>query len=164
MNFKGSFPKSKLPNNNTAPIAVNKMVFAGMNLDVIVKDDVLWFIGSQVAKAVGFAANYPKDYIKTALNAKPPISIDFKHLQDFNLDNGGITPTDNLGRKLRKDAFLFNEATVYLMLMRGHTEKTEPFRKWVTEEVLPTIRKTGSYAPCCNHPYIPIQYPINTHY
>lgn len=31
------------------------------------------------------------------------------------------------------------------MLVRSHAPQTEAFRKWVTEEVLPTIRKTGSY-------------------
>jgi prophage antirepressor-like protein len=31
------------------------------------------------------------------------------------------------------------------MLLRGHATASEPFRKWVTEEVLPTIRKTGNY-------------------
>lgn len=31
------------------------------------------------------------------------------------------------------------------MLLRGHAPQSEPFRKWVTEEVLPSIRKTGSY-------------------
>lgn len=31
------------------------------------------------------------------------------------------------------------------MLLRGHAPASEPFRKWVTEEVLPSIRKTGAY-------------------
>ncbi|AZC58615.1 hypothetical protein C4K34_4464 [Pseudomonas chlororaphis subsp. piscium] len=31
------------------------------------------------------------------------------------------------------------------MLLRGHAPASEPLRKWVTEEVLPTIRKTGKY-------------------
>ncbi|POG05891.1 hypothetical protein BGP84_23810 [Pseudomonas putida] len=30
-------------------------------------------------------------------------------------------------------------------MFAGRLPQTEPFRKWVTEEVLPTIRKTGSY-------------------
>ena len=37
------------------------------------------------------------------------------------------------------------EAHVYQMLLRGHAPASEPFRKWVTEDVLPTIRKTGKY-------------------
>jgi len=37
------------------------------------------------------------------------------------------------------------EPAVYQMLLRGNATQSEPFRKWVTEEVLPSIRKTGSY-------------------
>ncbi|NNA05079.1 hypothetical protein HBN72_23930 [Pseudomonas lundensis] len=32
------------------------------------------------------------------------------------------------------------------MLLRGRAPASEPFRKWVTEEVLQTIRKTGPYS------------------
>lgn len=34
---------------------------------------------------------------------------------------------------------------MYSMLLRGHAKASEPYRKWVAEEVLPTIRKTGKY-------------------
>ena len=40
---------------------------------------------------------------------------------------------------------LMPEHHVYQMLLWGKAPQSEPFRKWVTEEVLPTIRKTGSY-------------------
>ena len=40
---------------------------------------------------------------------------------------------------------LFGEPEVYAMLLRSRSDASEPFRKWVTEEVLPTIRKTGKY-------------------
>ncbi len=31
------------------------------------------------------------------------------------------------------------------MLLRGHTPQSDPFHKWVTEVVLPSIRKTGKF-------------------
>ena len=39
--------------------------------------------------------------------------------------------------------YLFPEGTVYQTLLRGHAPASKPFRKWVTEEVLPSIRKTA---------------------
>ena len=47
------------------------------------------------------------------------------------------------------------------MLLRGHAPQSEPFRKWVTEVVLPSIRKTGKFdvneavdrVPTCNYAY-----------
>ena len=52
---------------------------------------------------------------------------------------------DNKGRKLQDSMMVMTEPQVYKMLMRGHAPQSDPFRKWVTEEVLPTIRKTGRY-------------------
>ena len=37
------------------------------------------------------------------------------------------------------------ESDVYRLIMRSHLESAERFQDWVTEEVLPSIRKTGSY-------------------
>jgi len=40
---------------------------------------------------------------------------------------------------------MMTEPETYQMLLRGHAPASEPFRQWVTEEVLPSIRKTGYY-------------------
>lgn len=54
-------------------------------------------------------------------------------------------PTDSIGRRMKSTTVMFSEPEVYQMLLRGNSAASEPFRKWVTEEVLPTIRKTGQY-------------------
>lgn len=46
---------------------------------------------------------------------------------------------------VRDTTWLIDEPNTYRVLLRGHAPQSEPFRKWVTEEVLPTIRKTGKY-------------------
>lgn len=38
------------------------------------------------------------------------------------------------------------ESQLYFILMRSKSIKAKPFRQWVTNEVLPSIRKTGSYS------------------
>lgn len=49
-------------------------------------------------------------------------------------------------RKLNNRGELFlTEAGLYMFLMRSNNPKAEPFQLWVTKEVLPSIRKTGSY-------------------
>lgn len=40
---------------------------------------------------------------------------------------------------------LVSESGLYTMIMRSNKEEAKPFRKWVTGEVLPSIRKTGRY-------------------
>jgi len=39
-----------------------------------------------------------------------------------------------------------SEAGLYRVILRSDKPNTEPFRRWVTHEVLPAIRKTGSYS------------------
>lgn len=49
----------------------------------------------------------------------------------------------NLGRQ--GEATIINESGLYAVILRSDKPQAKPFRKWVTSEVLPTIRKTGGY-------------------
>ena len=52
--------------------------------------------------------------------------------------------TDSLGRK--QNTNVVDESGFYTLVMRSNKPKAKPFRKWVTREVLPSIRKTGQYS------------------
>ena len=45
-----------------------------------------------------------------------------------------------------QDMTIISEAGLYTLLMRSNKPEAKPFRRWVTHEVLPSIRKTGSYS------------------
>ena len=61
-----------------------------------------------------------------------------------------------------KDFTMITEPQLYFLLMRSDKPKAKPFRQWVTSEVLPCIRKTGSYTasnvPASNVPALPQTY------
>jgi hypothetical protein len=57
---------------------------------------------------------------------------------------------DSIGRK--QQAWAVDEPGLYQLLLGSNVEKAKPFRKWVTAEVLPTIRKTGSYSTLSYQP------------
>ena len=44
------------------------------------------------------------------------------------------------------DRIIINESGMYSLIFRSRKPEAKKFRKWVTEEVLPSIRKTGSYS------------------
>lgn len=44
-----------------------------------------------------------------------------------------------------RDMWFINESGFYALLMRSYKPQAKPFRKWVTSEILPSIRKTGKY-------------------
>lgn len=52
--------------------------------------------------------------------------------------------TDSLGRE--QNTYIINESGLYSVILRSNKPQAKPFRKWVTSEVLPSIRKTGMYA------------------
>lgn len=119
----------------------------GIELDVLVghPEYELLFMATQVARAAGltYPSQSAKDFTKTRHAAGGFITLGSIQGQIANFTT--CPPCDAIGRKLKETALMFSEAALYKMLLRGHSESTEPFRRWVTEEVLPTIRKTGSY-------------------
>lgn len=56
---------------------------------------------------------------------------------------GQTEVTDSMGRK--QSTYVINESGLYNVILRSDKPEAKPFRKWVTSEVLPSIRKTGSY-------------------
>lgn len=60
------------------------------------------------------------------------------------------TPVLNTGMITRPDgssieATFITEPQLYFVMMRSRSDKARPFRQWVVNEVLPSIRKTGKY-------------------
>ena len=52
--------------------------------------------------------------------------------------------TDSMGRQ--QEMTIINESGLYNVILRSDKPEAKPFRKWVTSEVLPTIRRHGMYA------------------
>ena len=50
---------------------------------------------------------------------------------------------DSIGRK--QEMTIINESGLYNVILRSDKPEAKPFRKWVTSEVLPSIRKSGGY-------------------
>ena len=52
---------------------------------------------------------------------------------------------DSIGR--RQQAYIISEPGLYRLVMRSRKPEAKEFQRWVTHEVLPSIRKTGGYIP-----------------
>ena len=66
-----------------------------------------------------------------------------KACQTLDEDEKGITKVYTLGGS--QDMMLISESGLYTLIMRSNKPEAKVFRKWVTSEVLPSIRKTGGY-------------------
>ena len=70
--------------------------------------------------------------------------LGISHVKDTadRLDQDEVGQTeviDSLGRK--QTATIINESGLYNVILRSDKPEAKPFRKWVTSEVLPTIRR-----------------------
>lgn len=100
------------------------------NIRTATIDGQVWFIGKDIAEALGYS-NASKA-VSTHVNANDRI------LQTLEADsqNGNVVKTQTA---------LINESGLYALIFGSKLESAERFKHWVTSEVLPTLRKTGSY-------------------
>lgn len=84
-----------------------------------------WFVGKDVAEALGYADTFG------ALK---------KHVMGEDKLNCQI---DSSGQK--RDMTCVNESGLYALIFGSKLESAQKFKRWVTSEVLPALRKTGQY-------------------
>lgn len=84
-----------------------------------------WFVGKDVAEALGYS------------NASKALA-DHVDEQD-KLNNESLV---SLGQR---GGWLINESGLYSLCFSSKLEGAKKFKRWVTSEVLPSIRKTGNY-------------------
>ena len=92
----------------------------------LVIDGEPWFVGKDVAEALGFTN--PRDAISTHV---------------FNEDKG-VERIDTLGGK--QNMTIINESGLYALVFGSRLESAKRFKHWVISEILPSIRKHGIYA------------------
>lgn len=100
--------------------------FEANEVRTVVINSEAWFVGKDVADALGYTKS------RNALT---------KHVDEDDALKRGVT--DNLGRL--QETTLINESGVYSLIFGSKLENAKRFKKWVTSEVLPAIRKHGAY-------------------
>ena len=87
-----------------------------------------YFVGKDVAEILGYS------------NPRKAI-IDHVDEED-KID--GVTIRDSIGREQKP--ILINESGLYSLILSSKLPDAKKFKRWVTSEVIPTLRKTGSYS------------------
>lgn len=91
----------------------------------IIKDNEIWFVGKDVAEALGYSDT------NQAIR---------KHIDEEDKLTRQI---DGIGQK--REMYIINESGLYSLVLSSKLPTAKEFKRWVTSEVLPSIRKTGSY-------------------
>lgn len=88
-------------------------------------DNETYFVGKDVATALGYAN--PKNAVPTHVSEEDKLSTQIEYTGQ------------------RREVTVINESGLYALIFGSKLESATRFKHWVTSEVLPAIRKTGSY-------------------
>jgi anti-repressor protein len=97
---------------------------AGMEVRVVVVDETPWWVAADVITILGLANG------KSTLHN---LDDDEKGVHTVNTPGGDQSMT------------IVNESGLYSLILRSRKPEAKAFKRWITHEVLPAIRKTGGY-------------------
>ncbi|OSX53652.1 BRO family protein [Anoxybacillus ayderensis] len=99
--------------------------YSGSQVRTIIRDDEVWFVAKDVCDILNHS------------NHKMAVS---------RLDEDEVNKVyliDSLGRQ--QQTTVVNEAGLYSLILTSNKPEARQFKRWITHEVIPTIRKTGGY-------------------
>jgi len=91
----------------------------------VIINDQPWFVGKDIAVALGYS------------NTRDALA---KRVDD---EDKGVAKCDTLGGT--QELAVINESGLYSLILSSKLPSAKKFKRWVTSEVLPAIRKTGHY-------------------
>lgn len=115
------------------------------NVRSLMIDNEPWFVGKDVAEALGYK------------NVRDSLA---RHI-DSDDKRDGVVIHDSMGREQKP--IIINESGLYSLILSSKLPSAKKFKHWVTSEVLPTLRKTGSYAKVPTDPRELLMLTIKAH-
>lgn len=107
-----------------------------------------WFVGIDVAKALGYSN--PSNAIQRFVDKEDRETQYIPHTQN-----------EYVGAPKESKTNIINESGLYSLILSSKLPTAKKFKRWVTSEVLPSIRKNGKYellpAACDDEQYLDVQ-------
>ena len=103
----------------------------------VMLDGEPWFVGKDVAEALGYESP------RSAVSKK--VEEDDRGVAEMETPSG------------RQDMTIINESGLFSLIFGSKLETAKQFKRWVTSEVLPSLRKNGTYSvtTTCQYPVSP---------
>ena len=99
--------------------------FHGQEVRTLTIDDEPWFVGKDVADILGYS------------KARNAIAL---HVDEEDALKQGIPTSGGI-----QDMLIINESGLYSLILSSKLPQAKEFKRWVTSEVLPAIRKQGGF-------------------
>lgn len=105
--------------------ALNVFTYAHQQVRTVVVDGAPWFVAADVARILGY---------RMASDMTRRLDSDEKGTHSARTPGG------------EQEVSVISEAGLYIAILGSQIESAREFKRWVTREVLPAIRRTGQYA------------------
>lgn len=104
--------------------------FNGQEVRTVIVDNEPWFVANDVANVLGYSNQ--RDALSKHVDGEDKITLTSQNATLENIPNRGLSA--------------INESGLYSLILSSKLPQAKEFKRWVTSEVLPTIRKNGMYA------------------
>jgi prophage antirepressor-like protein len=141
--------------SNYIDISKSVFNFEGFHVNYLLINDDYYFKAKEVALVLKYKNTFDAIYCNVDNDCifilEKLLQNDFTKAVDFGEYLGETTSTHNTVEILKKEINLqmntlyINEAGLYSLILRSNKQEAKVFRKWVTVELLPSLRKTGAY-------------------
>ena len=116
--------------NQSIATSVASFSFENFSVRAINRNGEIWFVAADVGGVLGLG------------NVRSSLALldddeSAVHSMDIRSENGVVQ---------KREVNIINESGLYALILRSRKPEAKRFRKWVTSEVLPAIRKTGTYS------------------
>lgn len=115
--------------NANTNYVTKEFLFNDQQVRTVVRDGEPWFVGKDVAIVLGYGNT--KDALLSHIDEEDRAILQRSENATFEIPNRGLT--------------IINESGLYSLIVLSKLPTAKDFKRWVTSEVLPTIRKHGAY-------------------
>lgn len=95
------------------------------DIRTVEQDGGIWFVGKDVAEALGYSN--PSNAVISHVDDEDKLRTQIKYAGQ------------------NREVSIINESGLYSLVLSSKLPKAKAFKRWITSEVIPSIRKTGSY-------------------
>ena len=105
-------------------------IYSGNQVRTVKQPDGLWWVLRDVCDVLG-------------------LSTPARVAERLDEDEKGVSLIHTLGGEQK--VTIINEPGLYSVILRSDKPEAKAFKRWVTHDVLPSIRRTGTYSPSADH-------------
>lgn len=95
------------------------------DIRTVEQDGGIWFVGKDVAEALGYSN--PSNAVISHVDDEDKLRTQIKYAGQ------------------NREVSIINESGLYSLVLSSKLPSAKAFKRWITSEVIPSIRKTGSY-------------------